>query len=437
VIQATCALYPCEPFVAHDEHGADRTRDQLTRQVAHWTHAAAGLADWTRFAAPEGWHRLERYLGVAVRQMVAAAVTRLQRRQAVLRARLDAAEAPEDWTAVHDELLSFRDAYLRTETILDFYGDAINTRTSDYLGRYLRACDSLAGRSMAAVLTPLGKTAPPVLSYLDRGLGASILKAGLPLWDGRSVSAVAAIKIVRHNLHRPTSLLHEAGHQVAQILDWNQELAAALQDGLGQVPRALSALWSSWASEIAADALAFVHTGYASLVTLHDVLDGSPQLVFRLVPSDPHPVGYLRVLLGWAMCVRTWGAGPWDDTADLWTRRYSLDLAGDTMAGLLTRSRAILPQIAAIILERPYRAFGGRSLTALVDPSPVSPAALESLARSAGNALFTSEYWIRKECLRLLALCGLRVAVDPAHGPEHLARQEAWMLQLGALAAAS
>src|SRR5204863_1574422 len=90
-------------------------------------------------------------------------------------------------------------------------------------------------RSMAQLLDQLGhvgKTAPVALTYLDKGLGASILKAGLRLWDGGDACPVAVIKVTRHNLLRPTALIHEAGHQVAHICNWNAELATALARGL-------------------------------------------------------------------------------------------------------------------------------------------------------------------------------------------------------------
>mgnify|MGYP006993421107 CR=1 FL=1 len=40
---------------------------------------------------------------------------------------------------------------------------------------------------MAQLLDQLGKSTPVVLTYIDKGLGASILKAGLRLWDGTEV----------------------------------------------------------------------------------------------------------------------------------------------------------------------------------------------------------------------------------------------------------
>ena len=37
--------------------------------------------------------------------------------------------------------------------------------------------------------------------------------------------------------------------------------------------------------------------------------------MFRRIPGDPHPVAYIRVLLGAQMCIRFYFAGPWDDMA--------------------------------------------------------------------------------------------------------------------------
>ena len=143
--------------------------------------------------------------------------------------------------------------------MLDFYGDAVNTRTGPRLAAILAACDALAVRSMVTALSPLGKEAPPVLTYVDKGLGASILRAGLRLWDGGSPSPVAAIKIARHNLVRPTALIHESGHMFAHVTGWNDDLSAALSAELADMPSALAETWASWASEIAADAFAFAH----------------------------------------------------------------------------------------------------------------------------------------------------------------------------------
>src|SRR5207244_8444614 len=116
---------------------------------------------------------------------------------------------------------------------------------------------------------------PPVRTYVDKGLGASILRAGLRLWDGGSLSPAAAIKVTRQNLYRPTALIHETGHQVAHIVGWNEELAAALSAALAAEPPELAATWAGWSSEIAADTYAFAHTGYGSVAALHDVVSAA------------------------------------------------------------------------------------------------------------------------------------------------------------------
>ena len=296
----------------------------------------------------------------------------------------------------------------------------------------MRACDILAQRSMAQLLEPLGKPVPIVLTYIDKGLGASILKAGLRLWDGGSENPVAAIKIVRHNLPRPTALIHEAGHQVAHILGWNQELAAALESGLREKNPDIAEIWAGWASEIAADAFAFVHTGYASVAALHDVVAGEKAYVFRIAPGDPHPVSFLRVLLGVEMCRYFYGAGPWDDLGASWIRQHPVASAGSA-APILSASLPLLPTITHLILDTPMRAFGGRSLRACLDPERVRPDTLEALALRLGPSLYTSTHWIWTESLRLLALTGLRLATAPERPTQSPQQQDEWMLKLAGI----
>jgi hypothetical protein len=139
---------------------------------------------------------------------------------------------------------------------------------------------------------------------------------------------VATIKITRHNLHRPTALIHETGHQVAHIVGWNEELAAALARGLADAPAGVGDAWASWSSEVAADAFAFVHTGYAAVAALHDVVAGEDVPCFDTFPGDPHPVSYVRVLLGVEMCRQFYGDGPWNELARAHgCSQYSLERA--------------------------------------------------------------------------------------------------------------
>jgi hypothetical protein len=82
------------------------------------------------------------------------------------------------------------------------------------------------------------------------------------------------------------------------------------------------------------------------------------------------------------------------------------------------------------------RAFGGRPLTALVDPKRASPAALEVLAQRAGASLLTSLYLQRHESLRILTWLATRATLDPANAPAHRRRLEDWLARLGSPAQA-
>jgi hypothetical protein len=410
----------------------DDLRRETGRQLEHWRLAAVRLGNLDAVAPTSAWRGLEHYLGVSLREALREIVARLIRTADNIARRLAHAGSPETLAEVRGALLAFRTAYTRAETSVDFFEDALTTRGAPEMGALLRACDHIATRSMAEVLTPLGRQVPAALTYLDAGLGASVLKAGLRLWDGTAENPVAAIKVTRHNLLRPTSLIHEAGHQVAHMLGWNDELRVALLSASSD--RRTGEIYASWATEIAADAFAFVHTGYASVAALHDVIDGPDDGVFQYLPTDPHPVSYLRLLLTLEWCRLSFGdEGPWNAMVTTWTAHHPLERAPEVLRELLAACIAALPQMAAVVLRGQYGAFRGGTLTSVVDPQRVSPAALAQLERSLGAAANTSPYWIWNESIRLLALNGYQAAKDATGLRAAALTQEQWMLRLGGL----
>ncbi len=406
-------------------------RKQLTRQVAHWYMASSRFSDLENLASPTAWAGLERYLGIAIRQRLQEVVTQLQLQAEKIRINLKIAKNEVELQRVRQQIVKFRRGYLRTEITLDFYADAISSRNNPRLEPLLRACDSLAVKSLKSVLDQLGQSTPLVITYLDKGLGASILKAGLRLWDKTIENPAAAIKIVSHNMYCPTSLIHETGHQFAYMVGWNNELAMTLEKQLSNDSLELAETWSSWASEIAADAFAFIHTGYASVVGLHNVLSGGNRFVFQHRIGAPHPISYIRVLLGTEMCRQFYGAGPWDEMTHIWMKTYSLEQATSDTRELLTQSIPLLPKIVHIILQTSMQSFRARSLSELIDPMRVSPDALLHLEKRIGPALYTSMHWVWTESLRLLALTGLKTATTPESAEEIMEQQKSWMLQLG------
>ncbi|MGY3128552.1 hypothetical protein ACVWW9_002081 [Agrococcus sp. UYP33] len=411
----------------------DAVRTQLERQVSHWEAAIEALGRPDDFAAPEAWRAVERYLGQAVRSSLHHSTERLRGEVRGLRTQLQSAITAPQLVEVAQRLQRLRRSYLAVETVVDFFGDAVNSRTSPSLAVHLQALDRIASLSMAAALGPLGRPVPPVLTYIDKGLGASILRAGVRLWDG-GASPVASIKITRHNLLRPTSLIHETGHQVAHILGWNTELAARIEHALRREPQ-VAELWASWVSEITADAFAFAHCGYGAVASLHDVVANEPAMVLRLIPGDPHPVAWIRVLLGVEMCVRVFGDGPWNDLGSAWRQTHPLDRAPGPVASALDRSLPFLGVLVDLLLSTRLAAFGGRSLSELIDPRRVSPTALERLAITSGGALFRSPHWAQTEALRILALSSLRMAVEPLRTAEHAAQFASFAQNIGKPAA--
>jgi hypothetical protein len=405
--------------------GADRT--QLLREIAHWRDAVDALGDLDVVASPEAWARLEGYLRLQIRSRLTSVVQGLTADAAALQAGI---AADKDTQALRGELLRLRSRYTQVETILDFYGDAVNTRTNPKLAAVLRGLDVIAGDSLDAALKPLGLESPPVLVYLDKGLGASILRAGVRLWDHANPSPAAAVKLTRHNLGHPTALLHEVGHQVAYQTGWTQELRAALTEVLTRRSRELGEVWSSWASEIAADVYAFVFCGWAPLVALANVVDGTTSAVYRLLPGDPHPFPLVRVVFNAALCRSWFGPGPWDTVAEAWLERHPPTAAGRESGAIATATLASLGDLVDLCTKRSFTAFHGQPVTALADPRRVSPDALDRFARTAGDSLDTSHYLARHESLRVFTYLATRASTDPTHLAEHRARLRRWLSTL-------
>jgi hypothetical protein len=167
------------------------------------------------------------------------------------------------------------------------------------------------------------------------------------------------------------------------------------------------------------------------------VLAGDRSSVFRHTPGDPHPISFLRVLLGVEMCRHFFGRGPWDALAGGWRALHPAALAPASVRALVEASLPALPTVARLAVDTPMRAFGGAPLRAIVQPERVSPAALARLADEIGPALFTSSHWLWTESLRMLALTGWQLAIRPQDLRAILDRQEQAMLRLGGVVRAA
>lgn len=405
-------------------------RNSLSRQVNHWLQAAKRLSALEHLASGNAWQGLDPVISTTLRKSLQTSVDALMTQSMELVRKLESSGDPDTLRNVRRGLNLLRDRYLKAEETIHFYTEAINSRTTPNVAALLRACDILCVRSMEELLKPLGKQTPYVITYVEKGIGASILKAGLRLWDG-NMSSLAAIKITQHNLFRPTAIIHETGHQVAHMLNWTDELANGFIRGMQQHPQQVGQAFASWASEIAADAFAFVHTGYASVAALHDVLSGAPQNVFAYHAHDPHPICYLRVLMSTEMCRQHYGEGPWDDLERSFRNDYDINQINYPWTSLIQECEKAMPDAVKMILNAPYNAFRQKSLAEMIPPSRVSPSALEKLEQQAGAALYTSHAWIWKECIRILALVGYKIGIGEGDLTSYYKQQEDWMIKLG------
>jgi hypothetical protein len=409
-------------------------RSQVLRQLNHWEGAAERLDDFEATALPEAWATLERYVGVTLRDGLKQARDQLKREAVAVRASFNASRSRSELERVADQVGLLRKRYLQTELLVDFYVAAVRARANPEVGLQLRACDVMADRVVRGALEPLTMKVPPIMTYFTTGIGASILRIGTRLWDG-SLSPIAAIRLTYHNRFRTTSLFHECGHQVAGITGWNEAFAQIIRIQLARGGNDIAETVASWASEIAADSFAFAYSGYAAVVALSDVVAGRGPEVFRFLYGDPHPISYLRVLLGVEMCRRFYGMGPWDELATAWQQIYPIPRKPHLSAAIVTTVLPLLPRIVDAALLTPIPCFRQKSLADLVDPQRASPAALREMERKAGGSAFTSSHWIWTECVRLTALTGLRYATEPEKGPEILKQQEDWMIKLGSMTA--
>jgi hypothetical protein len=332
---------------------------------------------------------------------------------------------------LRERLLRLRARYLQLETVINFFGDALATRANPPTAAILRGLDTLAADSMDAVLRPLGLESPPALVYFDKGLGASILRAGVRLWDQANPSPAAAIKLTRHNASHPTALFHETGHQVNHQTGWNAELASALRKTLAKRSTEIAEMWEGWASEVGADVYAFALAGWAPLPALANVVDGTTAAVYRVIPGDPHPFPWVRVMFNAAMCRSWYGRGPWERIAASWAARHDPSRAPREGSGLAAQSIAAMNDIVDTCTRAPMRAFGGRPLTAIANPQRASPQALAQLANRAGASLTTSSYLARREAIRILAWLSTRAQDDPASATQHRHNLEGWLARVG------
>ena len=152
--------------------------------------------------------------------------------------------AGKDTHTLRAEVLRLRGRYTQVETILDFYGDAVNTRTNPAARggasrprRDRRRQPRRGAQASRPRIAPRARLPRQGVGRFDPPRGCS------PVGPSANPSPATAVKLTRHNLGHPTALLHEVGHQAAHQTGWTGELSSALESVLSRRSRELGVVW--------------------------------------------------------------------------------------------------------------------------------------------------------------------------------------------------
>jgi hypothetical protein len=269
-------------------------------------------------------------------------------------------------------------------TQFDLFNDAITQRSEHETGVWLSGLDLVSSDALAL---PGGYyRVPPLVCYLDRGIGAAIRRARTRLPGGGS-NPVAIIRVPRERMVGSgiaSSLIHEVGHQAAALLDLVSSLRPILQGlergaaGTGSV----WGLWDRWISEIVADFWSVARVGISATTGLIGVLSLPRAFVFRLNTEDPHPVPWIRVKLSCAMGQALYPHPQWARLEALWDSFYPLDAVEPQRRELLARLTAGMAGFVAVLVNHRPKALRGKSLVEVLGVAQRQPARLTALYRA-------------------------------------------------------
>jgi hypothetical protein len=269
-------------------------------------------------------------------------------------------------------------------TQFDIFENVITQRSEHETGVWLSGLDVVSADALK--LSGRYFAPPPVICYLDRGVGAAIRRARTRL-PGGGDNPVAIVKVPRERMVGTgiaSSLIHEVGHQAAALLELVESLRPVLK-GMARASRTDSEaweLWDRWISEIVADLWSVARVGVASTMGLMGVVSLPRAFVFRLSVQDPHPVPWIRVKLSAALGKALHPQPLWDKLAELWESYYPLDgLEGETQR-LLKMLQETIPEFVEVLVNHRPPALRGESLREALELEEFRPARLSALIAS-------------------------------------------------------
>lgn len=247
---------------------------------------------------------------------------------------------------------------------LDIFADVLTQRSEHEIGVWLSGLDILATDALS--LPGHDYQTPPLICYLDRGMGAAIRRARTRL-PGGGENPVAIIRVPRERMIGSgiaSSLVHEVGHQAAALLDLVNSMRRVLQQRQRERihERDIWSLWERWISEIIADFWSLAKVGVSATLGLMGVVSLPRVFVLRANLDDPHPFPWIRVKLSCAMGNMLYPHPQWDRLAAQWESYYPLTGVNTQKKLLFRRLEVSMPKFVARLVNHRPRALKGRSL---------------------------------------------------------------------------
>lgn len=273
-------------------------------------------------------------------------------------------------------------AFLRLRfnaVISQFYifSDVLTQRSAYENGVWVAGLDDVAADALA--LPGQYYDLPPVVCYLDRGQGGAIRRVRTRL-PGGDLSPVAIIRIPQERMIGSgiaSSLVHEAGHQAAELLDLMASLRPLLNAKSAASWNATAfTFWKSWISEILADFWGVGKVGVASTLGLIGLVSLPRVFVYRIEPEDPHPTPWIRVKLSCALGEAMYPHPQWRLLAQTWDSFYPLAQTNPTARRTLALLEAGIPEFVTLLLDHRPLALKGRSLREVMPLAERQPRSL-------------------------------------------------------------
>jgi hypothetical protein len=263
----------------------------------------------------------------------------------------------------------------------DIFADALSQRSEHDTGVWLGGLDSVAADALS--LPGDYYQAPPVICYLKRGIGAVIRRARTRM-PGGDRTPVAIIQIPWERMIGSgiaSSLVHEVGHQGAELLNLTQSLRPFLQ-GFQKVkgPWQMAwRIWERWLSEILADFWSAARVGIGSTLGLIGVVSLPRVFVFRLDLEDPHPAPWIRVKLSCAIGQTLYPHPQWQRLAALWESFYPRAGLDRERQNLFAMLESTIPALVALLTQHRPPALKGKSLKEVMVTADRQPSRLVAL----------------------------------------------------------